>query len=54
MMKAKVQASPHGVRHVLPQIKVSEPSVADGANGESGDGWVVFPEGSLLTYFLIP
>lgn len=52
--KAKVQVSPHGARRVLPHIRVSEPSVADGADSQSGNGWVVFPEGSLLTFIPVP
>lgn len=51
--KGKAQVSTHGVGRALPQIGVAEPSVADGANDQSGDGWVVFPEGALLTYPLI-
>ena len=50
--KGKAQVSTHGMRHALPQIGVAEPSVADGANGQSGDGWVVFPEGALSIYLL--
>lgn len=50
--KGKARVGTHGMVRVLPQIGVAEPSVADGVNDQSGDGWVVFPEGALLTYHL--
>lgn len=45
--KAQVGAT-HAVL-ALPQIGVTKPSTADGANEQTGDGWVMFPEGALLT-----
>lgn len=50
--KGRAQVSTHDVGHALPQIGVAEPLVPDGANDQSGDGWVVFPEGALLSYSL--
>lgn len=52
LMKGKVRAqlSTHGVGLALPQTGAAETPVAGGANDQSGDGWVVFPEGMLLTY----
>ncbi|KAF8554937.1 hypothetical protein OG21DRAFT_1439498 [Imleria badia] len=54
--KGIAQVSTHGVRHAPPQIGVAELSVADGANDQSGDGWVVFPEGTYTypVFFTIP
>jgi hypothetical protein len=50
--KGGAQVSTHGVGHALPQIGVAESLVANGVNDQNGDGWVVFPEGTLLPYFL--
>ncbi|KAH0829142.1 hypothetical protein J3R83DRAFT_2618 [Lanmaoa asiatica] len=54
--KGKAQISTHGEEHTLPLIGVAEPSVVDGANDQSGDGWVVFPEGTYTypIFFTIP
>ena len=46
--KGKAQVGTHSVRHVLPRIGIAEPSAADGANDQRGDGWVTFPEGMSL------
>ncbi|KAG6381964.1 hypothetical protein JVT61DRAFT_592 [Boletus reticuloceps] len=54
--KDKAQLSTHGVKHVLPQIGVFEPSAAGGQGDQSGDGWAVFPEGTYTypLFFTIP
>lgn len=50
--KGKAQVSTNGVGYALPPIGDADKSVADGVNNQGGNGWVVFPEGMLLTYAL--
>ncbi|KAF9228445.1 hypothetical protein BS17DRAFT_773743 [Gyrodon lividus] len=54
--KGKARVSTHGVRDASSHVGVTEASEAEGANGRSGGGWVVFPQGTY-TYpmiFMIP
>ncbi|KAG9312095.1 hypothetical protein JVU11DRAFT_7379 [Chiua virens] len=54
--KGKPQVNTYGVSQVLHQIGVAEPPVADGANDQSGGGWIVFPQGTYTypIFFTIP
>lgn len=49
--RAKAQVGSHEVKRALSQFGVAEPLSADGADDQSGDGWIVYPEGVLRHIF---
>ncbi|KAF9243175.1 hypothetical protein BU15DRAFT_60029 [Melanogaster broomeanus] len=53
LLKGKARVSAHEVWDTLPDVGVPE---AEGGNGQSGDGWAIFPQGTYTypIFFTIP